>query len=45
MVYNKEYDALTLNEIINLYENFGDRIILHNGHVVGFEKEIEVEKC
>ena len=41
MIYNKEYDALTLNEIIDLYEIFGDRVIIHNGHVVGFEKDGE----
>ena len=41
MIYNKEYDALTLSEIINLYENFADRVILHNGHVIKFEKDGE----
>ena len=41
MICNKEYDALTLNEIINLYENFGDVVIIHNGHVIKFEKDGE----
>ena len=45
MNYNKEYDKLTLEEIIGLYRKFRDRVVIHNGHVVGFEKEIEVEKC
>ena len=39
MIYIKEYDELTLHEIINLYENFGNRVIIHNGHVIGFEKD------
>lgn len=41
MIYNKEYDELTLSEIIKLYENFRDRAILHNGHVIKFEKDGE----
>ena len=41
MIYNKEYDELILNEIINWYENFTDRLILHNGHVIKFEKDGE----
>ena len=45
MEYNKEYDKLTLEEIIGSYKKFSDRVVIHNGHVVGFEKEIEVEKC
>ena len=39
MEYNIEYDNLTWEEVVSLYKNFGDRIIIHNGHVVGFEKE------
>ena len=45
MEYNKEYDKLTLEEIIGLYEKFRDRVVIHNGHVVGFEKESEVVTC
>ena len=41
MEYNKEYDYLTLEEVVSLYKNFGDRVIIHNGHVVGFEKDGE----
>ena len=41
MIYNKEYDALTLSEIIQLYENCKDRVVLHNGHVIKFEKDGE----
>ena len=41
MIYNKEYDELTLNEIIKLYENCKDRVVLHNGHVIKFEKDGE----
>ena len=41
MIYNKEYDELTLNEIIQLYENCKDRVVLHNGHVIKFEKDGE----
>ena len=37
--YNTEYDNFTLKEVVSLYENFGDRVVIHNGHVVGFEKE------
>ena len=39
--YNTEYDNLTLEEVVSLYKNFGDRVIIHNGHVVGFEKDGE----
>ena len=41
MIYNKEYDELTLNEIIKLYENCKDRVVLHTGHVIKFEKDGE----
>ena len=39
--YNTEYDNLTLKEVESLYKNFGDRVIIHNGHVVGFVKDGE----
>ena len=39
--YNTEYDNLTLEEVVSLYKYFGDRVIIYNGHVVGFEKDGE----
>lgn len=38
-VISSPYDDITLKEVIALYENFGDRVIIHNGHIVGFSKE------
>lgn len=35
----KNYDNLTLEEIINKYEIYHDSAIIHNGHVVGFTHE------
>lgn len=31
------YDYRTLEEIINAFESEGERVIIHNGHLVGFE--------
>ena len=39
--YNTEYDNLTWEEVVSLYKNFGDIAIIHNGHVIGFEKDGE----
>lgn len=33
------YDDLTIQEIVQLFQNYGDMVLLHNGHVVGFTKE------
>ena len=41
--YNTEYDNLTWKEVVSLYEDFGARVIIHNGHVVGFVKDGEEE--
>ena len=41
MENNTKYDNLTLEEVIALYKNFGDIAIIHNGHVIGFEKDGE----
>ena len=35
----KNYDNLTLEDIINKYEIYHDSAIIHNGHVVGFTHE------
>lgn len=39
----KKYSNLTLEEIIDSYERYGDRVLLHNGQVVGFEKDEDTE--
>ena len=39
--YNTEYDNLTWKEVVSLYENCKDRVVLHNGHVIKFEKDGE----
>lgn len=35
----KDYDNLTLEDIINKYEIYHDSAIIHNGHVIGFSHE------
>ena len=35
-------DSVTVQECIDLYERQGIRIIINNGHVIGFEKEEEL---
>ena len=35
----KNYDNLTIEEIISKYESLHDAVIIHNGHVVGFSQE------
>ncbi len=35
----KNYDNLTIEDIINKYEIYHDSAIIHNGHVVGFTHE------
>lgn len=37
--FNKEFDELTIEDIIELFCDFSDRVVIHNGHVVGFEKD------
>lgn len=36
---SKNYDYLTIEEIIGKYEIYHDSAIIHNGHVVGFAHE------
>ena len=36
--WNKNYDEFSLDEIIFLYEKYGERVILQDGHVIGFQK-------
>ena len=36
--WDKNYDEYTLEEIKFLYNNYGDRVVLQDGHVVGFQK-------
>lgn len=38
MIYTR-YDDLTIEEIVRLFQNYGDMVLLHNGHVVGFTRE------
>lgn len=33
------YDYLTIGEILSLFETYGDRPIIHNGHIVGFTND------
>lgn len=35
----KNYDYLTIEEIIEKYKNNHDSVIIHNGHIVGFTHE------
>lgn len=35
----KNYDNLTIEEMINKYEKHHDTAIIHNGHVIGFSHE------
>lgn len=34
-----EYDYLTIGEILSLFKIYGDRPVIHNGHVIGFTKD------
>ena len=33
------YDYRTLEEIVTAFENENERVLLHNGHLVGFEHQ------
>lgn len=35
----KNYDKLTIEEIINKYKKHHDMAIIHNGHIIGFSHE------
>lgn len=35
----KNYDNLTIEEMINKYKKHHDTTIIHNGHVIGFSHE------
>lgn len=41
----KNYDNLTIEEMINKYEKHHDTAIIHNGHVIGFSHEWGEKLC
>jgi hypothetical protein len=41
--YNKPYNEFTIEEIEYLFNTFSDRVVIHNGRIVGFERSIEEE--
>lgn len=38
-----KYDNLSIEYILCCFEVHNDRVLLHNGHVVGFENDIHVK--
>lgn len=41
--YSKEYDNITIQEMLDVHKQFNEHVILSNGHVIGFEKDEDNE--